>query len=118
MRAIRAAADAGDRRARFARRVYTYRLRTGIAAMAAAMGGLDVLAFTGGVGEHDDAIRVDAVRELAFLGLRLDARANAEARGDADVSTDGSPLRTLVVTAREDIEIARETRSLAAPDAT
>ncbi|MGW9211620.1 acetate/propionate family kinase [Embleya sp. NPDC055664] len=114
MRAIRAAAEAGDRRAAIARRIYAYRLRTKIAAMAAAMGGLDVLAFTGGVGEHDDAIRADAVRELAFLGVRLDPRANAEARGDAEVGAAGGPVRTLVVTAREDIEIAHETRSLVA----
>ncbi|MGW1997693.1 acetate/propionate family kinase [Embleya sp. NPDC001921] len=112
MRAIRAAAEAGDLPARFARRVYGYRLRTKIAAMAAAMGGLDVLAFTGGVGEHDDAIRADAVGELAFLGVRLDPRVNSEAHGDADVSADANAVRTLVVTAREDIEIARETRSL------
>ncbi|MFF7250201.1 acetate/propionate family kinase [Embleya sp. NPDC008237] len=112
MRAIRAAAEAGDHHARSARRVYAYRLRAKIAAMAAAMGGLDVLVFTGGVGEHDEAIRADAVRELTFLGVHLDPRTNAEAQGDADVSADGSLVRTLVVTAREDLEIARETRSL------
>ncbi|MEU0932980.1 acetate/propionate family kinase [Embleya sp. NPDC005971] len=111
MRAIRADAEAGDARARLARGIYAYRVRTRIAAMAAAMGGLDVLAFTGGVGEHDDTLRADMVAELAFLGVRLDPRANARARADAEIGRAGAPVRTVVVTAGEDIRIARETRA-------
>jgi acetate kinase len=110
MRAIRADADAGDPRARTARAVFAYRVRTRIAAMAAATGGLDVLVFTGGVGEHDDAIRADTVAELGFLGVRLDPEANARARADAEIGAAGAQVRTVVVTAGEDVWIARETR--------
>lgn len=117
MRAIRVAAETGDPHATTARRLYAYRIRTKIASMAAAMGGLDALSFTGGVGEHDDAIRADTVRDLAFLGVHLNPHTNNRTHADADVSADGSPVRTLVVTAREDIRIARETRSSTAPEA-
>ncbi|MYS86055.1 acetate/propionate family kinase [Embleya scabrispora] len=110
MRAIRADADAGDPRARSARAIYAYRVRTRIAGMAAAMGGLDVLAFTGGVGEHDDTLRAAAVAELGFLGVDLDPEANARARADARIGAPGASVRTVVVTAREDVGIARETR--------
>ncbi|MGC0418129.1 acetate/propionate family kinase [Embleya sp. AB8] len=113
MRAIRADADAGDPRARLARGIYAYRVRTRIAAMAAAMGGLDVLAFTGGVGEHDDTLRAEVVAELGFLGVRLDPEANARARADAEIGARAAPARTVVVTAGEDVWIARETRATA-----
>ncbi|MFF7244458.1 acetate/propionate family kinase [Embleya sp. NPDC008237] len=111
MRAIRADADAGDPRARLARGIYAYRVRTRIAAMAAAMGGLDVLAFTGGVGEHDETLRTEAVAELGFLGVRLHAEANAATRADGEIGEAGARVRTVVVTAGEDVCIARETRA-------
>ncbi|WP_272923758.1 acetate kinase [Streptomyces sp. SID3343] len=112
MRAIRVDADAGDLRARLARAIYAYRVRTGIAAMAAAMGGMDILVFTGGVGEHDDGVRAQAVAELGFLGVGLDPGANARAVGDAEIGASDAPVRTVVVTAREDVWIARETRGV------
>ena len=75
-----AAADRGEARATLARDVYLHRLRAGIAAMAASLGGLDALVFTGGVGEHAPAIRAGAVGGLGFLGLDIDASRNAGAR--------------------------------------
>jgi acetate kinase len=117
MRDVRAAADRGDRGARLAIGVYVHRLRSEIAAMAAAMNGLDALVFTGGIGEHDPALRADAAAGLAFLGVAIDADSNGAADGDTDISAPGSAVHTVVITAREDIEIARQTRAvLSEPD--
>ena len=80
--------------------------------MAAALGGLDALVFTGGVGERSAPVRRGAADGLGFLGVALDAARNGAADGDADISADGAPVRTLVVPAREDVEIARQVRAL------
>jgi acetate kinase len=109
MREIRAAADAGDPAAQLAIDVYLHRLRREIAAMAAAMDGLDLLVFTGGIGEHHPQIRSAACDGLGFLGVRLDAGRNG-ATADAEITDATSAVRVLVVTAREDIEIARQSR--------
>ena len=108
------AAAAGEAPAALALDVYVHRLRAGIAAMAAALGGVDALVFTGGVGENVPFVRSEAVAGLAFLGLAVDEALNDEARpgdGDADVSSPGARARTLVVAAREDLEIARAVRA-------
>ncbi|HZD01921.1 MAG TPA: acetate/propionate family kinase [Actinomycetes bacterium] len=116
MRVVLDAADQGHGRARLAVAVYGHRLRAGIAAMAAAMGGLDALVFTGGVGEHQPPIRQAACEALAFLGVGLDPAANLAAGDeDADLSASGARVRVLLVEAREDLEIARETRRLLVP---
>jgi acetate kinase len=112
MREVLRAADAGDERARLAVDVYVHRLRREIAAMAAAMNGLDVLVFTGGVGEHSGRIRAAAADGLEFLGVSLDP-AQDGVSSDADISGDGQ-VRVLVVTAREDVEIARQSRAVLA----
>jgi acetate kinase len=105
---------AGDVAARLALHVYLHRLRAAIAAMASALGGLDVLAFTGGVGEHAAAVRAGAAEGLAFLGVGLDLEANAAVRGDAEISAAGAAVRTLVLRAREDLEIVWQVRELLA----
>jgi acetate kinase len=115
IRQVLDAAGKGHARARLAVAVYQHRLRAGIAAMAAAMGGLDALVFTAGVGEHQPPVRQAACDGLAFLGVGLDAAANKEADGDADLSSPGARVRALLVHAREDLEIARETRRLLVP---
>lgn len=111
MREVLERADGGEEDAALALETYCHRLRSGIGAMAAALDGLDVLVFTGGVGEHAPPVRAAAVAGLGFLGLDLDPAGNEAADGDADVSADGAPARTLVVEAREDVEIARQVRS-------
>lgn len=111
MRDIRAAAAAGSDSARLAIEVHAHRLRAEIAAMAAAMDGLDVLAFTGGIGEHQPEGRAEAAAGLGFLGVAIDPVANAAATSDADISAAGAAVRTLVITAREDLEIARQVRA-------
>ena len=102
---------AGDEAARLAVDVYVHRLRREIAAMAAALGGLDLLVFTGGVGEHAPAIRAAATEGLGFLGVALDLDRNATTTADGDISA-GAGVRTVVVTAREDLEVARQVRAL------
>jgi acetate kinase len=76
--------------------------------MAAAMGGLDALAFTGGVGEHAPEIRRRAAEGLAFLGVAIDPTKNADAETDLDVSAPDAAVATHVIAAREDREIARQ----------
>ena len=100
----------GDERAELAFDVYVHRLRALIAAMAAAMNGLDVLVFTGGVGENSAPVRSAAVAGLRFLGLEIGPTLNASLRADSDISAPGAQVPTLVVKAREDVEVAREVR--------
>jgi acetate kinase len=110
-------AAAGDGDAQLAIGVYVHRLVAAIAAMTAAAGGLDALVFTGGVGEHSAGLRDRAASLLGWLGVAIDAAANqGVADGqDAEISSasarvSGGP-RTFVIAAREDLEIARETRA-------
>lgn len=106
-RDVAAAADRGEPAAVLALDVHAHRLAAGIAAMTAAMNGLDALVFTGGIGEHAPQVRARAAAALGFLGIAIDEEANAAASGDADISAQGARVRTIVVTAREDIEVAR-----------
>ena len=115
MREVIAGAEGGDERCRLALDVYIHRLATGVAAMAAAMNGLDGLVFTGGAGEHEPRLRAAACEALAFLGIALDPEANAAAAGDRLISAPGAGAATLVVSAREDIEIARQARATLSP---
>ena len=113
LRDIRQAAAGGDPHAQTAIDVHTHRLRREIAAMAAALDGLDALVFTGGIGEHQPETRAEAAAGLGFLGVAIDQQANGAARGgqDADISAPGARVRTLVVATREDLEIARQVRA-------
>jgi acetate kinase len=110
MREVLTRAESGDGEAELAFEVYIHRLRAGIAAMAASLGGLDVLAFTGGVGERSPAVRSHAVDGLAFLGLGVDDGRNADVDGDAQITAAHADARTLVIRSREDLEIARQVR--------
>jgi acetate kinase len=112
MRDVQRAAADGDPAARLAIDVYLHRLRREIAAMVAAMNGLDALVFTGGVGEHSPPVRAAAAAGLAFLGVSIEEGRNG-ATADADIGGSG-PVRVLVITAREDIEIARQARAVLA----
>ncbi|MGZ4143828.1 MAG: acetate/propionate family kinase [Actinomycetota bacterium] len=112
MREVLARADAGDADARLAVDVYVHRLRGEIASMTASLGGLDVLAFTGGVGERSAPIRRMASEGLAFLGVRTDESRNLDATLDREITADGSSVRTLVIESREDLEIGRQVRTI------
>ena len=109
---MRALLARDDDRARTALAVYVHRLRAAIASMAAAMMGIDVLAFTGGVGERAAPVRAAAAAGLGFLGVVLDEARNAAAVPDADIGAPESAVRVLAVEAREDAEIARQVRGL------
>ncbi|MDQ6687332.1 MAG: acetate/propionate family kinase [Actinomycetota bacterium] len=112
MREVEAAADRGDPNANLALDVYTHRLAAGIAAMSAAIGGLDALVFTGGVGERSAPVRRRAAERLRYLGVEIDEANNLTAHGEQDISANHASVSTLVIPAREDLEIARETRLL------
>jgi acetate kinase len=111
MRQILGAVRAGDADASLALDVYVHRLRACIAAMAAAMGGLDALVFTGGVGENAAPVREAAAAGLGFLGIALDHR-DPPPSPDSEIGAPGARVRTLVIRAREDLEIAAHVRDL------
>ena len=120
MRAIVEGAGEGAEPASLALGVYLHRLRAGIAAMAASLGGLDALVFTGGVGERSPQIRAAAAGGLGFLGVALDPVRN-DAHGptqaaDTDLTAGGAPVRCYVLSAREDLEITRGVRAAVDPD--
>jgi acetate kinase len=117
MREVIERADGGDERAGLALAVYLRALRGAIAAMAASMGGLDALVFTGGVGERSPAVRALAVDGLGFLGVAIDASLNQSAQGDIEISAEDGAIATLVIAAREDREIARQVRAAIASHA-
>jgi acetate kinase len=110
MRELLARVSAGDEIARLAFEVYVHRLRGGIASMAAAMGGLDAVVFTGGVGENATEVRAATAAGLLFLGVAIDRALNAKPSRDMDVSAAGARVRTLVIHAHEDVEVARDVR--------
>lgn len=110
LREIESAAER-DADSRLAIDVYLHRLVAGIATMTAAMDGLDVLAFTGGVGENSAMVRRRAAERLDFLGVGIDPVENA-AGPDRDLTVAGRPVSTVVLAAREDLQIAGEVRQL------
>ncbi len=121
LRVILDRAEAGDAEASIAVEVYIHRLRGSIAAMTAAMDGLDVLVFTGGVGENAPRIRALACAGLGFLGIELDDASGADrppeatdraSTGDREIGRPDAAVRVLVIGAREDLEIAHEVRSV------
>ena len=98
--------------ARLALAVFTYRVATAVGAMATALGGLDALVFTAGIGEKSASIRAAVCARLGFLGVELDRQANEAARPDTTVSTSDSPVRVVVLEAHEDVVAARAVRQL------
>jgi acetate kinase len=116
IRQVLARAAAGDERALLGRNVYLHRLRGSIGAMAAAMDGIDILVFTGGVGENSPEIRSRAAAGLHFLGVAVDEASNTlgkDERGeDWEITAPGTAVRTFVIAAREDRQIAAEVRTL------
>ncbi len=112
METILAAERNGEPDAELAIGVYLHHLRAGIAAMAAAMDGLDALVFTGGVGENATAIRARGAARLGFLGIALDPAGNSNAELDAEIGAAGSSVRSFVIRAREDLQIAHDVRTV------
>ncbi len=111
MREVVAAAGRGEERATLALDVYVHRLGGAIAAMAAAMGGLDAVVFTGGVGENSAVVRERACAATSFLGVELDLARNERGAPDTVLSPPGAGVATVLVAAREDIEMASGARA-------
>ena len=113
MREVLDAAHKGNERARLAFDIFIHRLQSEIGAMAASLGGIDVLVFTAGIGENSAEVRFAACARLKFLGIEVDETANGSAKPDADISLPNSRVRVLVIRAQEDWSIARECLRLA-----
>ena len=114
MRDVEQAIDLGNTRAKLAFDVFVHRLVQWIGAMTAMLGGMDVLVFTAGIGENSARVRSAVSKQLAFLGLKIDAAANAVCRPDIDISAADSSIRVLVIRTQEDWQIARECLRLSA----
>ena len=115
LRRVIRAADDGDGEARLAYDVTVHRLRSQVASMTSALGGLDGLVFTGGAGRGSHRLRTDVCAGLGFLGVALDDDADAAAGAEGEdrvVSPDTAPAAVVVVEAREDLEIARHVREV------
>ena len=118
MRDIEEEAAKGNARAELALEVFCYRIRKYVGAYAAAMGGLDAIVFTAGIGENSPVIRERVCRDLGFLGVDLDDGKNATERGRAvDLATESSRVRVLLVPTNEERMIARETMRILARSA-
>jgi acetate kinase len=114
LRDVLAGRAEGDAACALAFDVYLHRLARETAAMTAATGGLDLLVFTGGVGEHSWQVRAALADALSHLGTAVDADRNRATTADGEIRASGAAVRTVVVTAREDLEIRRQVLALLA----
>lgn len=110
MREVEAAAAEGNKRAILSNTMYAYRIKKYIGAYAAAMGGVDVIAFAGGVGENQGGIREAALEGLGFIGVELDKELNSKMRGEECIlSTPSSKVKVLLIPTDEELMIASDT---------
>ena len=113
MRDVRSAAAEGNEMAKVTLDIWAYRIRKYIGAYAAAMGGLDAIIFTAGIGENDGEGRAEVLEGLEFLGVKLDAEKNAKVRGvEAEISAPDSKVKVWVIPTNEELAIARDTLML------
>jgi acetate kinase len=115
MRTLLEAEEKGNERARLAVDVFCYRLRKYIGAYAAALGGVDAIAFAGGIGENSPAVRERTMRGLEGIGLKIDPKRNEEALGkEEEISPEGAGSRVFVVPTNEELMIARDAAAIVA----
>ncbi len=112
MREVEAAAAAGNRRARLALDMYCYRIKKYIGAYAAAMGGVDIIVWTAGVGENQTDVREDSCKGLEFLGIKIDHEANNTQGKEAVISAPDSKVTVCVIPTDEELMIAKDTMAL------
>jgi len=111
-RDLSAAEEAGNERAALALDMFAYSVTKLIGSYAAAMGGVDAIVFTAGIGENDGGIRAKIVETLGFMGVKIDAEKNKK-RGEAiDVTAEGATIKTLVIPTNEELMIALDTQRL------
>ncbi len=113
LRDVEDAALKGDKRAQLAVNMLNYDIKKFVGAYAAAMGGVDVLVFTAGVGENSIPTRAAVCEGLEFLGIKIDPEKNAVRGKEADISAADSRVRVLVIPTNEELMIARDTKRLA-----
>ena len=115
-RDLTAAAKEGNHRAALALEIFKYSCKKYVGAYAAAMGGVDCVVFTGGIGEHDGRVRAGIVEDLGFMGIEIDEKLNAEAAGNgiSDITAKNGKVKVLVIPTNEELVIARDTAELAA----
>lgn len=110
MREVESAAEEGNERAALAMRIFGYRVKKYIGAYSAVLGELDAVVFTGGIGENSGLVRRMACENLKMLGIEIDEKKNTSpGSGDADISTEDSRVRVLVIPTNEELMIARDT---------
>lgn len=112
MRQIEQAMKQGHARAKLAFDVFIHRLRSGIGAMIAVLGGIDALVFTAGIGENSAQVRAAACADFGYIDLKIDPTGNSSVSPDADISAADSKARILVIRAQEDWAIARQCAAL------
>jgi acetate kinase len=112
MREVLAAVREGDARAKLAFEIFVHRLQHAIAAMASSLGGVDVLTFSAGIGEHSSEVRAAACEKLGFLGIELDAHNNTCSLPDQEISAQNSKVKVLIIRAQEDWAIAKTSAKL------
>lgn len=112
MREIEAAVNAGDERARLGLDMYEQRITKYIGAYAAEMGGVDIIVFTGGVGENQTGLRADVCAPLAFMGVEIDTEANKVRGEETVISTKDSKVKVCVIPTDEELMIARDTQAI------
>ena len=113
MRDLEAAVAAGNERAKLATDMYNYKIKKYVGAFAAAMGGVDIIVFTAGVGENQASMRAEVCRDMEFMGVKVDEALNATIRGkEAVISTPDSKVKVVVIPADEELMIASDTAAL------
>jgi len=113
MREIDAAIAAGNERAKLALDMYEHRILKYIGSYAAEMGGVDIIVFTGGVGENQTSLRYNVCKPLAFMGVEIDQEVNKDLRGkEAVISAPGSKVTVVVIPTDEEMMIARDTEAI------
>lgn len=113
MREIDAAIQEGNERAALALKMYNYRIKKYVGSYAAALGGFNILVFTGGVGENQSTVRSAVCENMEFLGIKLDEEKNRAVRGtETVISTDDSPVKVVVIPTDEEFMIALDTLHL------
>ena len=111
-RDLESAASQGNVRAQLARDVFTYNVRKLIGAYAAAMGGVDGIIFTAGVGENDGAVRLDSCKGLEFMGVKIDEEANKLRGKEVVISTADSHVKVMIIPTDEELMIASDTAAI------
>jgi len=118
MREIEEAVAEGNKKAKYAFDVFTYRIKKYVGSYAAAMGGLDALVFTGGIGENSINVRKEVCRDMEFLGIKIDQTKNENVKGESDISAPDSKVKVLRIPTNEELVIALDTQQIVSEELT